>query len=267
MKKFALICAVTAITLSLALIGCGGKSDEDGETVRDEIETPDAVPFPTEDATIAVAGIVKFEGDVPVRKQLVVSGSDAVCTAAHGANPILSEVYVVDDHGDHKTLTDVYVRVKGLEKTYKGFTTPSTAVVINQKGCQYKPHAAALMTGQELKVTSDDDTTHNVHYVGNNPEKNKTSKLGQVISWKFNKADVKGKLKCDVHSWMGAQLYIQSHPFHAVTGSEGTFSLGMLPPGTYTIEARHAKAGRQSQTITLEKGKPAPKIEFVFKKK
>jgi hypothetical protein len=51
---------------------------------------------------------------------------------------------------------------------------------------------------------------------------------------------------------MNAYVGVVRHPFHAVTGSDGTFSLDGLPPGTYTIEAVHETRGRQTQTVTLE---------------
>jgi hypothetical protein len=63
---------------------------------------------------------------------------------------------------------------------------------------------------------------------------------------------------------MGAFLGIVDHPFYAVTGSDGSFSLKGLPPGTYTIEAVHEKLGRQVQTVTL--GQQETKdVAFTFK--
>ena len=38
-----------------------------------------------------------------------------------------------------------------------------------------------------------------------------------------------------------------NHPFFAVTGADGTFSLPGLPPGTYTVEVWHEAGGTQSR--------------------
>ena len=73
-------------------------------------------------------------------------------------------------------------------------------------------------------------------------------------------------LKCDVHSWMRAQVGIVGHPFHAVTGVGGTFDLGKLPPGEYEVTAWHETLGEKKQTVTLEDGKAASiEISFAMK--
>ena len=43
-------------------------------------------------------------------------------------------------------------------------------------------------------------------------------------------------VKCNIHPWMRAYIGVVSHPFFAVTGDDGTFTMKGLPPGTYTIE-------------------------------
>ena len=48
-------------------------------------------------------------------------------------------------------------------------------------------------------------------------------------------------------AWVG----VVSHPFFAVTGEDGTFTLKGLPPGEYTLEAWHEKLGTQTQTVTV----------------
>ena len=63
---------------------------------------------------------------------------------------------------------------------------------------------------------------------------------------------------------MGAFLGIVDHPFYAVTGADGAFSLNGLPPGTYTVEAVHEKLGRQIQTITIGE-KETKDVSFSFK--
>jgi hypothetical protein len=45
---------------------------------------------------------------------------------------------------------------------------------------------------------------------------------------------------------------------------DGHFDLRNLPPGEYTVEARHEKLGTMKQTITVAAGE-AKTMDFVFK--
>ena len=67
----------------------------------------------------------------------------------------------------------------------------------------------------------------------------------------FSTPEVMVPFKCDVHKWMNAFVGVLDHPFYAVTGTDGSFALEGLPPGTYTIEAWHEKLGTQTQTVTI----------------
>jgi len=49
-----------------------------------------------------------------------------------------------------------------------------------------------------------------------------------------------------------------------VTGADGKFSLKGLPPGTYTIEAWHEKAGTQTAQVTVG-AKETKQANFTFK--
>jgi Carboxypeptidase regulatory-like domain len=70
--------------------------------------------------------------------------------------------------------------------------------------------------------------------------------------------------KCDVHSWMNAYLGILDHPYFAVSGTDGKFEITNLPPGTYTIEAWHERAGTQTQMVTVGE-KETKDLSFTFK--
>ena len=73
------------------------------------------------------------------------------------------------------------------------------------------------------------------------------------------------QVKCDVHGWMGSFAGVFSHPFFAVTGEDGGFSLDKLPPGKYVVEAWHEKLGTQTETVTVGDGE-TKEISFSFSK-
>jgi galactose mutarotase-like enzyme len=58
-------------------------------------------------------------------------------------------------------------------------------------------------------------------------------------------------LRCDVHAWMNAWVGVMNHPYFAVTGANGAFSLPNLPAGAYTVEAWHEAAGTTTGTVTV----------------
>jgi uncharacterized protein (DUF2141 family) len=75
-------------------------------------------------------------------------------------------------------------------------------------------------------------------------------KKGMILSKKFEKAE-NFKVKCEVHPWMNAWITVFPHPFYAVTGDDGSFSLKKLPAGDYTIEAWHEKYGVKTMKVKV----------------
>ena len=64
---------------------------------------------------------------------------------------------------------------------------------------------------------------------------------------KVNRARRKGT----IHPWMKAYLGVFEHPYFALSGADGRFTLKDLPPGEHTIEAWHERFGTRSQKITV----------------
>ena len=231
---------------------CGG-----GTTSQQE--APKAVSNPVDPATAGnVTGHVTLEG-TPPPNQPIKTASDPNCKAA-----ITTQTFVVGDGG---SLANVFVYVKdGLGN--RVFPVPTQSVVLGQKDCQYTPHVLGIQVGQTLDMISSDPTLHNVHG-GDRDTANREFNFGQGIpgvknSHVFSTKEVVFPFSCDVHKWMKAYLGIVDNPFYAVTGTDGSFSLKGLPPGTYTIEAVHEKAGRQTQTVTIGQ-KETKDISFAFK--
>lgn len=192
-----------------------------------------------------VTGKVAFDGAAPKMARLNMN-ADPVCMKAH-KDPVFSEEVVVNKNG---TLKNVLVYVKdGLGKK---FDAPATKVEFDQEGCKYSPHVLGIQTGQELIVKNSDPTLHNVHSLSkDNPQFNVAQpKKGMTLSRKFDKPET-FKVKCEVHTWMNAWMAVFSHPYFAVTGDDGSFSLKKLPPGEYTLEAWHEKYGTQTMKVTV----------------
>ena len=206
-----------------------------------------------------VTGKVSFDGTPPKGQRLKMN-ADPVCMKAH-KDAVLSEEVVANPNGTQRNVL-VYVK-EGLGS--KKFDPPSAKVEFDQIGCMYSPHVLGIQTGQELIVKNSDPTLHNVHSLSkDNPQFNVAQpKKGMTLSKKFDKPEV-FKVKCEVHTWMGAYMGVFSHPFFAVTGDDGSFTLAKLPAGDYTIEAWHEKYGTQTAKVKVDAAGKAT-ADFKFK--
>ena len=246
--------ASAALAAAMTMTACGGGEPKPAETAQ-----PAAPPAaPIDPATVAtISGRINLQGTPPKQEKLK-TASDPNCTAT-----VYTESYVTGQGG---TLQNVFVYVKdGLGS--RTFPVPTTPVVLEQKGCTYIPHVLGVMAGQPLELRNGDPTLHNIHAI---PEANREFNMGQPIQGMkqqhiFSAKEVLVPFKCDVHSWMNAQVGVVDNPFFAVTGNDGTFELKGLPPGTYTIEAVHEKLGRQTQTITVGPKETKSDVSFTFK--
>ena len=125
---------------------------------------------------------------------------------------------------------------------------PREPVLVDQKDCQYVPHALAVATGAKLVITNSDPILHNVHGTGVTGE-------GQPQTI-FNIAQpVRGQhttvepaltkpgivvLSCEAgHPWMNAYVFVADHPYVTVTNDNGEFVIENVPSGTYRIKLWH----------------------------
>jgi len=255
MKKYLMSCGAASLLL---LAGCGGSNPpETAEAPKKEAAAPAAM----DDANAgSITGKVSFAGDKPVMKTL---SMDAVpnCARAH-TTPQKSQEVMVNENG---TLKNVFVWVKAGVPD-KQWPVPPSAVKLEQKGCMYEPHVLGVMATQEIEIINDDPTNHNIHPLPKvNQEWNESQPpKGDPKKKSFARQEVLISVKCNVHPWMRAYIGVVGHPFFAVTGDDGTFTIKGLPPGTYTIEAIQEKFGSKEMQVTVG-AKEAKTADFDFK--
>ncbi len=144
---------------------------------------------------------------------------------------------------------------------------PSLAeVTLEHKGCRYVPHVLAMQTQQTLKIINSDPTTHNTHFgPKNNPEWNQSQPPGAVaIEHRFTSPELFIPVKDNQHPWEKAYVSVFSHPFFAISSTDGSYKISGLPPGQYTIVAWHERLGEQTVDVFLA-GSERKNIDFTFR--
>jgi plastocyanin len=195
----------------------------------------------------AITGTVKFTGTPPANPPIDM-GEEPDCKAKYSGAPTDSNVIV-----HNGALQYVFVYVKSGLPANEKFPVPSTPAVIDQRGCQYHPRSFGVMVGQKLEIKNSDPVAHNIKAV---PKVNRgfnvsQPKEGMTTTRTFAKEEVMVPIECNVHGWMHAQLGVLNHPFFATSGPDGSFTIKGLPPGTYTLEARHQTLGTRTVTVTV----------------
>jgi plastocyanin len=189
-----------------------------------------------------ITGKVTLSGTAPAEREITPLKDDATCGKLISGTPT-TKFFVV---GPNKELADVIVVLK--DDSLKGKSTGAAAAtaVLDQKGCEYIPQILAVQTGQKITVKNSDPVMHNVHTVptaSGNKEENKGQGPGAPdLTFSVPAAENFLKFKCDVHPWMFAWVTVVDHPYYAVTGKDGTFTIKDVPPGKYKIVALHRKA-------------------------
>lgn len=191
----------------------------------------------------SISGVISFKGAPPKLKPLDMT-QDPACPS--GPQP--SDAMMVSGG----KLADVFVYVK--EGVPQGtFAVPGEPVVLDQKGCRYTPHMTGIMAGQPLKILNSDKADHNIHSMSsNNPMWNESQSSGsKPVVKTFSNPEMMIPVQCNQHPWMRAYINVMSHPYFAVSDSEGKFSIRNLPPGEYTLAAVHERLGEQTMKVKV----------------
>jgi hypothetical protein len=159
-----------------------------------------------------------------------------------------------------------------LKSVAKGKAAPTGQIVLNNSKCMFDPRVQGASVGQQIKIASLDPILHNTH-----PQVAATGATLYNIALPFKGFSVVRPLptvpeliqiKCDVHEWMHAWIWVFDHPYYAATDAAGHFSLTDVPAGTYTLVTWHEALGQQEQSITVSAGKTtAADVSLVPKKK
>jgi plastocyanin len=196
-----------------------------------------------------ITGKITLKGAAPKEKDVPQIKDDPNCGKLH-VMAATTHHYVVGANGE---LANVVVSLVGA----KAPGAASAPAVLDQKGCEYSPIIFAVQTGQKIVVKNSDPVMHNVHAMpkegsGNKEENKAQMPGGGDLTFAFPAQETFLKFQCEVHNWMFSWVTVFDHPYFAVSAADGTFKIANVPPGKYTIQVAHRKAGTATQEIEVK---------------
>lgn len=200
----------------------------------------------------SVTGTVRLDGEPPAGGTVDVTSDRDYC----GSTIEPREVATEDGR-----VRNAVVWIEGAE----GETEPRTRTLLNE-GCRFVPGHLAAAVGDTLVVENRDSLLHNMnmrHVPGGGGPAGGERRLGNFslpfAGMSVEKPDLIEApgvivVTCDAHGWMEARVRVFDHPYFAVSGPRGEFTIAGVPPGTYRLHVTHPDVGTVDRRVTVEPG-------------
>lgn len=125
---------------------------------------------------------------------------------------------------------------------------------MDQRNETFVPHVLAITIGTTVDFPNSDKFYHNVFSL----TKGARFDLGRYAaghsrSIRFDRPGIV-RVFCDIHSHMNAYILVFSHPFYAVTDSDGRYRIDNVPPGSYNVIAWNEGTSSDPKTATVPDG-------------
>jgi plastocyanin len=205
-----------------------------------------------------IKGRIQVTGKAP-GNMVVRMGMDPMCSRMYTAgNRPVEDAVVIGAKGG---LSGAFVKVEGA---FPKTPVPAQPVVVDQRGCFFVPRVVGARVGQTLRVTNGDMLLHNVRSqsAGANAFNIAQPMAGMQHDFVL-KAEELIKLTCDLHRWMVSYVAVIDHPYFAVSGEDGSFTIANVPPGRRTIRVWHERLGELTQTVDVKSG-AASEVTFSY---
>ena len=195
-----------------------------------------------------IEGVVLYRGEIPAPRRIQIVKDQETCQHRDKTAPRIKV-------NDGKQVEEVVVFLGDI-KSGKGIESTATIPVIDQQTCTFSPHVQVLVMDQPIEIVNSDPITHNAHVTQNMMTVINPLQPRQGMRLEFEFTDIgPARVKCNIHDWMQAFVYVLWHPYYAITGSDGSFRMTDVPAGEYELVAWQEYLGERSMKVQVEAGK------------
>ena len=122
--------------------------------------------------------------------------------------------------------------------------------------CRLRPRVQAALVGSAVNIIGHDQFLQHLRFTAGGDTATRAMVLvgggEQVIPTELPFKSPGLVLVHDPdHAWTRAWLAVFDHPYFAVTGPNGSYSISGIPPGSYTLHAWHERTGDTEQKVTV----------------
>lgn len=203
-----------------------------------------------------IKGKVVFKGDVPKPELERKKGAQIKDSEVCAARNMFENDLVI--HSQTRGIANVFISIKEVPEDAVFAPPKQQRLFLEVRDCRFHPHAMLVRTGQVVQMFSGDNCPHNFHTfpIRNRPVNfivpaNTPKQRGPLMA--LNRPEpLPVKIKCDLHPWMDAWLFVVDHPYAAVTDEKGEFEIGELPDGEHTFRVWHERRGYLEKELVIE---------------
>lgn len=133
--------------------------------------------------------------------------------------------------------------------------TPSDTARLQSVNNLFEPRFQVAPLAASIEVGNNDSVPHNTHlYNGQRTVFNVALPLsGSRVRKVLPRPGING-VRCDLHPWMQAWIFVPPSAHHAVMWEPGTATLRDIPPGRYRLHVWAPARGESTRMLTLASG-------------
>jgi plastocyanin len=182
---------------------------------------------------------------------LAVAGLAVVLAAGVPSSAVSGRVSMLDR--ENKPSDDVGQAVIWLSGA-PARPRPAVQTDIGTSDKSFSPHVLVVPVGSTVSFSNYDPFNHNVFSLSEeNPFDLGLYGRGEARSVRMEKPGIV-RVYCNVHAQMSALVVVRDTPWYTQPASDGSFSLGSVPPGDYTLHVWHERAPEASRALRVPPG-------------